>query len=297
MTKIRHAVRVVAVLVPAVVLGFPGTAWVAGAATAQGIALPAAVVHGMSPARLPAAVGTHLPKHLLADSANASATSDNWSGYSEAACAACRLRYVQTSFTVPSVNCPAATMGTSGFAYVSHWAGLDGWSDGTVEQTGVAAYCHGTVSAPQYYAWYEMYPQLPVAFTGIQPGDAMTAWVYWDYSSTGAYHLVLTDVTSGATINTWQSCPAGSSCDNTSAEVITEDPGGAVPSGYDLAPFGAVNYLNTQVTSKAGVHGGLASNGYWSNWAVTMANGADTMASPSAPVGAAAFEDTWNAAA
>lgn len=222
--------------------------WLGGAAVAAAtlMAAPAAVastqavnhagpgstvqVHGMRAAvgaRLP---GTHLP-HLAP---HMSVASSNWSGYAVAANSGVRIRFVSVNFTIPSLNCANSPLGSSGSAYAGHWAGLDGFNDATVEQTGVDAFCDSS-GTPAYYAWYEMYPLAPVAFTGVNPGDAIHVSVYFDGS---AYNLVLTDLTTGGFINTTQPCPSGSTCRNKSAEVITEDPGGAVAGGFDLADFG-----------------------------------------------------------
>ena len=178
---------------------------------------PTVQVHGMRAAvgvRLP---GTHLP-HLAPQM---SVTSNNWSGYAAAADSGVHIRFVSANFTIPSLNCANSPLGSSGFAYAGHWAGLDGFNDATVEQTGVDAFCDSS-GTPTYYAWYEMYPLAPVAFTGVNPGDAIHVSVFFTGS---AYDLALTDLTTGGSIDTTQPCPSGSTCRNKSAEVITEDSG------------------------------------------------------------------------
>jgi hypothetical protein len=266
------------------------------AGPADAAASPPAVTHvtGLRPAGMPASLPhTHLPTHLLTNSANGSATSGNWSGYAAVACPACHLRYAGTQFTIPSVNCAKSTIGTSGYAFAAHWVGLDGFTSGTVEQTGVDAYCTSTTSPAAYFAWYEMYPLHPVAFAGVSPGDAINASVY--FNGTG-YQLNLTDITTGGWFATTQPCPSGQTCQHTNAEVITEDPGGAVAGGYDLADFGQANYLNSQVTSLAGIHGNYGpANGYWTPYTITMATGASIMASPGVTEGGTAWPVTWNA--
>ena len=99
-----------------------------------------------------------------------------------------------------------------------------------------------------------MYPLNPVAFTGVSPGDAITATVTYN-STANTYHMNLTDVTTGAAVTSTQSCPKGSTCLNSSAEVISEDPGGAVASGVNLADFGMVNFTATRVTDLSGLSG------------------------------------------
>ena len=83
-----------------------------------------------------------------------------------------------------------------------------------------------------------MYPLQPVVFTGVSPGDAIEADVYFNGST---YRLHLADITTRGFITTTQACPSGQTCQHTDAEVITEDPGGGVLEGYDLTDFGQAN--------------------------------------------------------
>ena len=251
---------------------------------------PTVQVHGMRAAvgaRLP---GTHLP-HLAPQM---SVASSNWSGYAAAADSGVRIRFVSANFTIPSLNCANSPLGSSGSAYAGHWAGLDGFNDATAEQTGVDAFCDSS-GTPAYYAWYEMYPLAPVAFTGVNPGDAIHVSVFFDGSS---YNLVLTDLTTGGFINTTQPCPSGSTCRNKSAEVITEDPGGAVAGGFDLADFGMANYTGARVTSLTGTHGTLAAQpNNWTSTEIVMEDtGGTMMAVPSALEGGQAFNVAWHSA-
>jgi Peptidase A4 family len=251
---------------------------------------PTVQVHGMR-----AAVGARLPStHLPHLAPHMSVASSNWSGYAAAADSGVRIRFVSVNFTIPSLNCANSPLGSSGSAYAAHWAGLDGFNDATAEQTGVDAFCDSS-GTPAYYAWYEMYPLAPVAFTGVNPGDAIHVSVYFDGS---AYNLVLTDLTTGGFINTTQPCPSGSTCRNKSAEVITEDPGGAVAGGFDLADFGMANYTGARVTSLTGTHGTLAAqpNNWTSTEIVMQDTGGTMMAVPSALEGGQAFNVTWRSA-
>ena len=127
----------------------------------------------LAPVRLPATHLPHLAHARRLPSGQTLAPSSNWAGYADTACATCALRSVATQFTVPSINCTVPT--ASGEPYAGFWAGLDGYADATVEQTGVAATCLG--STPVYYAWYEMYPLTPVvlSITGFGPGDSVAS--------------------------------------------------------------------------------------------------------------------------
>ncbi len=60
----------------------------------------------------------------------------NWSGY--AAFSPSKFKYVFSTFVQPSVTCNGTTPEAT-----SNWAGLDGYSDGTVEQDGTFAICGG----------------------------------------------------------------------------------------------------------------------------------------------------------
>ncbi len=279
--------------IPALALAAWGIGLVGSAGASNTITPVTVSAHPMALANVPAGLPhTHLPERLLTNSANGSAVSNNWAGYAAVACSTCHLRYAETQFTVPSVSCPNSTIGTSGYAFASHWVGLDGFNNDTVEQTGVSGYCTSTSSPASYYAWYEMYPLDPVTFSGVSPGDAITASVFYTGS---AYSINLTNTTTRGYIQTTQACPSGSSCKHTNAEVISEDPGGAVPYGYDLANFGRSNYRNSQVTTKSGVHGNYASTGYWTAYSVTMKNGSDLMAYPGSLKGGAAFPIVYHA--
>lgn len=236
----------------------------------------------------------HLPKTVLPHLPKASSvTSGNWSGYAALPAGHVRFRYIQAAFNVPSLNCASSPPGTSGYAYAGHWAGLDGYSSSTVEQDGIAAFCAGTTSTPQYYAWYEMYPLNPVVYSGISPGDAILASVYYNGST---WSLGLTDQTSGASFDVTEPCPAGSACLNNSAEVITEDPGGSVPD-INLADFGQENYTGVRVTSRNGTKGSLNGTSLWSQAEITMTDPAKTpLATRSAAYGGQAFSVLWNRA-
>ncbi len=231
---------------------------------------------------------THLP-HLTP---HAVVSSGNWSGYAAVAKSGVRLRFVSADFTIPSVNCAKSPLGSSGLAYASNWAGLDGFASATVEQIGVDSFCDSS-GTPQYDAWYEMYPTDPVVFSGVSAGDAISVSVY--YTGSG-YSLTLTDLNSGAKVQTTQPCPHGVTCKNSSAEVITEDPGLAAPV-VNLADYGMVNVTGAAVTSLNGTHGTLAGNSLWTSSEIVMKNGSNkVMSQPSALFGGRAYNVTWKAA-
>ena len=154
--------------------------------------------------------------------------STNWSGYA-ATGANGAFSSVSASWVEPTGHC------SSGHQYSSFWVGLDGFSSGTVEQTGSEVDCNG--STPVYYSWYEMYPAFPVNFSNtVRPGDHFTASVTFNGGS--SFTLVLSDTT-----QPWSHMISASlsGAARSSAEVIAEAPssnGGVLP----LANFGTVNF-------------------------------------------------------
>ena len=266
--------------------GAAGAATAARAASAETVP-PAVHVSGMTyqpGVHLPS---THLPHVTLV---NGALHSKNWSGYVDVACGTCALRYVAASFTLPSVDCARSPDGS----HASFWAGLDGFNDGTAEQTGADAFCSGGTA--NYFAWYEMFPLPPVAFSGVSPGDAISVTVYYN-SATGHWQLGLTDLTTGGSISAAQTCPTGSTCRNASAEVVTEAPSSSSGATSPLADFGQVGFEGIQVTSRSGTHGAMTSNGLWTTDSIDMVGSTGaTLALPGPAYGGQAFLDTWSAA-
>src|SRR5258708_11590544 len=97
--------------------------------------------------------------------------SNNWAGYA-----------VQTSlnspqsgvvsdvsgqWTIPTVSCLGKTS-----TYSSAWVGIDGYSNGTVEQTGIEQDCIN--GRPNYRAWFEMYPHYSRTLRfSVKAGDTL----------------------------------------------------------------------------------------------------------------------------
>ncbi|MGA2209989.1 MAG: G1 family glutamic endopeptidase [Acidimicrobiales bacterium] len=171
-------------------------------------------------------------------------SSGNWSGYVALpkGKSTTSFDYVQSTFTVPSVNC-SDTDGEGYGTFAYHWVGLDGFSDGTVEQDGAADFCEGGTA--YYYIWWETYPGGFNTVDSVNPGDEITAYVYHDGSY---YYLYVYDDTQGYGFDYAEPCQSGSTCNDSSAEVITE---GYHTSGYWLGTsdyasegFGAIQACN-----------------------------------------------------
>lgn len=142
------------------------------------------------------------------------ASSYNWSGYVDSSPTTGDFTQVNGGWKVPKVTC------TPEDQLVINWVGMDGWSDGNVEQAGTMEWCFkGTAS---YYTWWEMYPTNSVQTVGttVAPGDAITASVT---RSAQNYTLSVTDATHTAnSFSTTQACASG--CNDTSVEWIAERP-------------------------------------------------------------------------
>jgi len=262
----------------------------ASASTSSASPPPSLHLHGfhlVTDARLPRTVLPHLPRSATADS-------QNWSGYAAVAKKNVALRYVTSTFTVPSINCSKVAIGSAGQTYAAEWVGLDGFNSTTVEQTGVDSYCDSSSGTATNQAWYEMYPLDPVVVSGVSPGDKIWVSVYYN-TSTSEYQLFLDDETTGSTMETNQPCPSGSACDRNSAEVIEEDPGGSVAGGINLADFGTVNFSASHVTSRSGVRGTLSASSLWTTTEIIMQDSSgETMDTPSALTDSGAdFSITW----
>src|SRR5215472_12725190 len=224
---------------------------------------------------------TRLPSLKVVKSASVrntgSLTSTNWSGYADIACPTCSLRYVSADFTLPHLN--AAKSPDNSWA--SHWVGLDGATNNTVEQVGIDTYVSGGVD--YYYAWYEMFPAATQTYAlAASPGDNIQVSVY---TVNRTYYLSLNDTTLGAGFTATATVPSGYTGQNKSAEVITEAPAevsGSSVTQLPLADYGQVNYNNATVTSRSGTHGGLGSTSLWNSYAVKMVGSSGaTLSTPS----------------
>src|SRR6266536_2936088 len=215
-----------------------------------------------SSAKHDAAVHTH-PAILLpggnpiGSESGSTQHSNNWAGYAAfPQNSGGSFRYVQATFTVPAVNCAVTAD-----AFSVHWVGLDGFTTKTAEQAGIEADCNGPT--PTYSAWWETYPALPIE-----------------------------TVSSGQLFNMWKPC-GGPSCQNRSAEVISEAP--AAASTLPLANFGIIIYVNIHVTDKSKQRGGIASPN-WNHDKIILVNGTpshQTLATPGGLFGSRAFSNTW----
>jgi Peptidase A4 family len=138
--------------------------------------------------------------------------SENWSGY--AATSAKKFNFVSSQFVQPKVSCPGKAN-----QFMSNWVGLDGFTTGTVEQTGTLGFCGGKKhTTPQYEAWYEMFPAGSVNVFKVKPGDIIDTAVKF---TGGKFNISIGDVNSGKHFAISKGC---ASCERASAEWIIERP-------------------------------------------------------------------------
>jgi len=109
---------------------------------------------------------------------DATAKSINWNGNAETGSS---VTSASGSWVVPSIT--GAISSTDYFSAI--WVGIDGYSDQTVEQTGILSETIGGVTT--YFAWYEFYPSAMVELPGtVKAGDSITATVTYAGTSSGS---------------------------------------------------------------------------------------------------------------
>jgi hypothetical protein len=162
----------------------------------------------------------------------------NWSGFADSETGSKTVSQVSGDWTIPAAQCLPRPYQNQD-AFLSDWVGIDGFTDGTVEQLGTAAQCFEGVE--YYYVWYEMYPAGTVeeGTTACinnnvdcpQPGDQISASVTVTPGTSGEnnYKLTLTDHTRPQeSFSVTQQC-ATTTCLDSSGEWIGERPATVPP--------------------------------------------------------------------
>ena len=247
-------------------------ALIAMAAASPALAAPASPARQARPAGAAPSVPVTYPGHPIIPATGSQAKalalgryqpaveSGNWAGY-----AATRrtFRAVQATFFVPYLNCGIGA--ASGSRYSSHWVGLDGFSDHSVEQDGIEADCFGAKAV--YHAWYEFFPK-PETRIGLRvaAGQSVTASVSYNRSSQ-KFTLALADNTTRRHFRISLRCRVR--CLRSSAEVISEAPTLVNGKGQlrlaSLADYGAAGYSGVSVTTAGGIRAGM----YARDWSTT----------------------------
>jgi hypothetical protein len=191
----------------------------------------------------------------------------NWSGYADSETGTSTVSYVSGNWTMPGVTCPTRPYQNSD-AFLANWVGIDGFTDGTVEQLGTGAQCYEGVT--YYYVWYEMFPAGTVEegttacindnVNCPQPGDQISASVSVTPGTSGNnnYNLTLTDHTRRQeSFSTSASC-ATATCVDSSGEWVIERPAFDLPFGFQILPL--TDFNRTYFTAGDIVSGGKFTN-------------------------------------
>jgi hypothetical protein len=250
----------------------------------------------------PSSVGPVLGKHLLTrpriaavgGRAAASFSSANWDGYAVTPnSAGTTYNHVQAQWVQPAVTCdPSKSVENAVF-----WVGLDGWGSNSVEQGGTLANCQNGTA--QYETWWEMWPFNGLATVfAINAGDTIQASVTYT-PSTSMFDIEVKDVTSGKTLSEVLPCQPGmSGCVRTSAEVISEDPGGGsdVDGLFYLPHYNPITYTGASVTDASG-HTGTLSDPAWQQNQITEISSQNVTKQTTSALssGGASFTTMWQA--
>ena len=216
----------------------------------------------------------------------------NWSGYADTGSKG-KFSKVTNKFIQPKVTCNPNGPGGNGYEQVSIWNGMDGFSNGQVEQGGTDAYCFNG-QGPFYDTWWEHYPvnNEQVVGTTVQAGDHMAVSTI---RSGTKYTVKVTDSTHPANSFTHSFTCAATTCTDTSAEFIVEAPGGDTGEPADIYPL--VKFAPMSMTSAVVNTGNIKT---YPNDEITMVdvnNSSVVKAQPGALNAAGnAFSDTWKSA-
>ncbi len=253
----------------ATLIGAVGLAVLPGAASARSAASGRIAVHRVAAANIAKPGGPIVPTttsgHASAQAAagqkfSVAEQSLNWSGF--AVTSSKKFTYAQSRFVEPTLTCP----GDHANEWSSNWVGLDGFSNGTVEQDGTAAHCGGAGNTtPVYKAWYEMYPAGSVNVFTVSPGDTINTSVSFSNSK---FTLTMADLTTGKSAKHTAKC---ASCKRASAEWIVERPE-LCTSATNCFLTHLANFGTTSLSAKVRVAGVSAAQGIpnFRNYNITM---------------------------
>jgi Peptidase A4 family len=204
-------------------------------------------------------VPSRLAAPLAAGGVATSEPSYNWSGYADAESGSKTVSSVSAQWVIPYVECPSGPYQYQD-AFIAQWVGIDGFSNGTVEQLGTATQCFEGVT--YYYVWYEMFPAGTIEEGTVacinnnvdcpEPGDRVAASV--TVAPGGNYTLSLTDFTHRQeSFSVTASCPPAT-CVDSSAEWIVERPAFDLPFGFQILPL--VDFFQTSFSNGTLTSGG-----------------------------------------
>ncbi len=181
----------------------------------------------------------------------------NWSGFADVESGSKTVSSVSGQWVIPYVQCPSGNYRYQD-TIIAQWVGIDGFSDGTVEQLGTAGWCFEGVT--YYYVWYEMFPNGTVEEGTVacinnnvdcpKPGDLISASV--TVTGGGNYTLSLTDFNRPQESFSVNAACDPSTCLDTSAEWIVERAAFELPFGpqfISLVDFFQTGFSNGTLTS------------------------------------------------
>lgn len=219
--------------------------------------------------------------------------SKNWSGYvAESSVNSPTNGFVTSvkgSWTVPTLKPDSPSD-----SYVAIWVGIDGFSDGTVEQIGTdSEWFYGV---QQDYAWVELYPNPSQVISSItvNAGDQINASVI--YKGNNYYVFSLADLTTGQ----FYSHTLKANAQRQSAEWIVEAPSsssGILP----LADFGLDYFSYAQFADSTGTVYAVNGRGTGTYDAIIINDPQGGVAAPSVltdaryPQGPSSFSVTYGA--
>jgi Peptidase A4 family len=177
-----------------------------------------------------------------------SAPSVNWSGFADVENSTTpTFSYVSGTWRIPRMQCLSYPYQNQD-VFLANWVGLDGATNGTVEQLGTGSQCYEDVE--YYYVWYEMFPAGMVEegtaacindnVNCPRPGDEVSASVKVTPGTGGENNYVLTLIDHTRpqeSFSTAQQC-AADVCADASAEWILERPAFELPFGFQILPMG-----------------------------------------------------------
>lgn len=219
-------------------------------------------------------------------------TSVNWAGYIDTGPT---FSSVAGNWVQPTATCPQNQVQQAAF-----WVGIGGYvqGDSDIEQIGTDSDClkgkgKKNPGGPNYYAWYQMYPQNLVVLSSssypVSHGETIEASV--TVSGANRYTLDITDV-GHWTFSTVQS--QASQPPDASAEWITEAPSscGKKCKTLPLADFSSIAYSSASANGEAISGSGLTDT----QVNMTTKNGKTTKAATSSLGGGGkSFSVTWEA--
>jgi len=181
-----------------------------------------------------------VPSMVLASPTVTTTYSKNWSGY--IGNNPHPFNSISASWTVPAVATPSHP------SYSSVWIGIGGayQNSNKLVQAGTEQDVNSDGSTT-YYAWYEIYPKLPVNLGPVAPGDSISTSIYRTPGSPPTWHITMIDTTADRTLIDTDIKLKTNFASQASAEFIVERP--LIRVGNQLTPladFNSVTFTNCE---------------------------------------------------